>query len=356
MTDIATLGIAIDAGDTKNATTALDGLDASAKRVDATTTALTGKFKVTNGQMADTKRLTDAANQANRDAVAVTTQLTIGQQLFIEKLQAQAAAAGLSKTKLLELQAAEMGLTEVSKGLIAQIEAATEAQGKHSFSMGSSLAKMEAMRVGHDALIGSYSRMGSSAFVLANATGLTTLAFSAAGLAVIGLLAPIGLLAYEMIKGAIEQDKFNKAMVLTGGYAGQTEDSIKSLAGVIGTEITGGTRKATDMLLGLAESGRFTSAELSAVGAAALDFAHLSGESADKVIKHFEGMIGKTAEWAAKQNEQYHFLNAIQYEHILALEKQGYAQEAVIYTANLMHESMKTSATSLPPILDGPTS
>ena len=133
-----------------------------------------------------------------------TDDLSIGQKLFMERLREQAQAAGMSRSKILELQAAELGLATQSKDLIAQIEAATAAEHKHAFSMSSSLAKMEVMRVAHDAMIGSYSRMGSSLFVLGNATGLLSMVMSPAGALIAAAAGSVGLMAFAAIAGSRE--------------------------------------------------------------------------------------------------------------------------------------------------------
>ncbi|MGK5050787.1 hypothetical protein, partial [Janthinobacterium sp. RB2P8] len=96
---------------------------------------------VSNGQMDDTARIMRAqAEQARATAQAnvalgnTTTQMTLGQQLFVDKLRDQVAVLGMSRSQLLAYQAAELGVTQETEKLIAKLKqfedqtrAATEA-------------------------------------------------------------------------------------------------------------------------------------------------------------------------------------------------------------------------------------
>ena len=164
MPELASLGLSIDTRPVLDGTKALDGLGDAANRVepkiesatkavdglsnatanvwrrgaDATkgidalgdATARTGqRATVSNGQMSDTAKIMQAqAEQARATAQAQvalggsTTQLTLGQQLFIDKLRDQAAVLGMSRSQLLAYQAAQMGVTAETSKLIAEIK------------------------------------------------------------------------------------------------------------------------------------------------------------------------------------------------------------------------------------------
>ena len=118
-----------------------------------------------------------------------------------------------------------------------------------------------------------------------------------------------------MVKGVIELDSFNKSMVLTGNYSGQTRLSVEALANSLKDNAHGAIGKTTDMLYALIQSGKFSTETLGAVSAAALNFQTLTGQSTEQVAKMFEGLVkthGKVyndmtnhvAEWAAKENDQ----------------------------------------------------
>ncbi|MDQ1921623.1 hypothetical protein, partial [Massilia pseudoviolaceinigra] len=133
------------------ATKAVDGMSASsanvwrrggeaAKSMDSLgeSTQRTGqRIVVSNGQMNDTAKILAAqaeqarqATQANAALGNSTTQMTLGQQLFIDKLRDQVAVLGMSRSQLLAYQAAELGVTAQTQELInkmKQFEDATKA-------------------------------------------------------------------------------------------------------------------------------------------------------------------------------------------------------------------------------------
>ena len=122
MTDFASLGISIDTRPVVEGAKALDALADASVRVEQ-------KVRNINGQMADTSKFMAAQAQAARDAAAAngalggaTTQLSMGQQLFIDKLRDQVATLGMSRSQLLAYQAAELGVTEETSKLIAEMK------------------------------------------------------------------------------------------------------------------------------------------------------------------------------------------------------------------------------------------
>jgi hypothetical protein len=225
---------------------------------------------------------------------------------------------------------------------------AEEASHKvHTLNFANSTFVRELMVMAHELSQGNYKRFAGSFMVLLNSINAAQIAIAAFGIATLAVFAGAvigaGLFIFEVVKGALEVDKFNKALVLTGGFAGATRDSLESMAESIKSNMTGGIHAAKTMLEGLAATGHFTGGVLEAVGKAALTFAELSGQSSAEVIKHFEGMKGNVSAWAAQQNESYHFIDAATYEYIRTLELQGKHQEAVMATLRAMNDTMNTS-------------
>ena len=319
MTDIANLILGMDTTGTDKGTESLNRLDAAGKSVGATVDSTTKKvdemgkaasrgaanYQVFNGSMNDTARIIRNAEKAVQD-------------LAKEQLAAAQAAKELSKS-----------------------------QDQHTFSMNSSLAKMEMMRVAHDAMIGSYTRMGSSMFVLGNATGLTTMLFSAAGVAFLGVAAAAGSFVAAAIMGAKETAEFGKQMLLTGGIAGITKGQFNAMSAEIASSSHSGIGTVKEVMQGLIASGKFTGEALTTTAKTAVDFAHATGESTEDVLKDFEKMSDGVTKWAEKHNEQYHFLTASQYAQITALEEQGKTSEAVAITMQAMDSRLATATENL---------
>lgn len=230
---------------------------------------------------------------------------------------------------------------EAYKQMAQRMKEGANAADKSAFATAG--AKRELMVLGHEAMSGNFSRMPGSFMVLAERMDLTNVLMSPMTMGLVGIGVAAAAVGVEIYKGSVELDHFNKSMILTGGYAGMTRSALDATAQSITTDLSGGLIKSRELLEGLAATGRFSAVELAAVGQAAIDFQHLSGESADKVIKQFEGMTEGTIAWVKKTNDQYHFLNVVQYEHIRQLVEQGEKEQAVIEISAALHKSIDTS-------------
>lgn len=123
MTDIASLGLEIDTRQVVDGKKALDQFGEASAQVEQ-------KVKSNNGQMADTAKIMRAqAEQARATAAAnmalgtSTDKMTIGAQLFIEKLQDQVAVLGMSRSQLAAYQAAQLGVSKEAEQSVAKLKA-----------------------------------------------------------------------------------------------------------------------------------------------------------------------------------------------------------------------------------------
>ncbi|RFP19194.1 hypothetical protein D0T23_05295 [Duganella sp. BJB475] len=101
----------------------MDAVAEAAVRVDQRAASM-------NGQMNDTAKIMRAqAEQAKATASAnavlgnSTSQMTIGSQLFIEKLREQAATVGMSRSQLAAYQAAQLGVSREAEASVAKLKA-----------------------------------------------------------------------------------------------------------------------------------------------------------------------------------------------------------------------------------------
>lgn len=202
-------------------------------------------------------------------------------------------------------------------------------------------ARREMVVLGHEVVSGNFSRIPGSLMVLAERTGLSAAAFAGLAGPVALAAVAIGAVAVAAIIGAHEQRKFYDMLVLTGNAAGLTADSYNSMARQIAGSADVGIGTAREALMSLAGSGRFSGEALQKTGQVVAEFARLSGEKSGSVVKDFESMADGVAKWAAKHNEQYHFITAAQYVHISALEEEGKKQEAIAATMDAFNEHLK---------------
>jgi lambda family phage tail tape measure protein len=92
---------------------------------------------------------------------------------FVSQLQRTAAAAGQTQAQMLQMKAAQLGVTDSVSGYIAQIQKASE--HTHEFNLNTTASRRELMVLAHEASQGSWSRFGGSAAQMAEmSNGLQT--------------------------------------------------------------------------------------------------------------------------------------------------------------------------------------
>lgn len=140
--------------------------------------------------------------------------------------------------------------------------------------------------------------------------------------AVAAVAAVIGTLIYGYNKGSQEADEYNKALILTGNYAGTSADQLASLARQV-SATNGTTGEAAASLAKLAGSGVVAGESFGIIAEAAAAMEDATGKSVDATIAEFV-KIAKDPVAAAKElNDQYNFLTASVYAQIVALKEQG---------------------------------
>lgn len=149
-----------------------------------------------------------------------------------------------------------------------------------------------------------------------------TLGAAGMALAVLAAAAAVGVLIYGYSQGSKEADEYNKALILTGNYAGTSAGQLADLA--LQVSATNGTiGDAAAILAKLAGSGVIASSSFKEIADAASAMEDATGRSVDATIAEFV-KIAKDPVAAAKElNDQYHFLTASVYSQIVALKEQG---------------------------------
>ena len=333
--EIASLVLAVDTNQVKTATVDLASLSAQGETTTKT-------FNDTNRTMNLVRDSLAGQEKASREAAGAskvlateqaglngaTAALTAGQVAYIEKIREEAAQIGMNISQKKAYQAAQLGLTDTLKTELDALEQVSAGHGKHTFSMNSSIAKMESMRVIHDAMIGSYTRMGSSLFVLGNATGVSTAILSAMAGPIGLLVIAAGAVAFGLYQATSETNKFNRALEQTGGYVGKTSGELIEMSKSIGAanHDISGTATAMEALVA---SGTVTSESIVGTTKAVVAFANMTGESIDKVVKEFARAQDGVLKFALEHNKHYHDIDVETYNVIHAKEKQGETEEAL---------------------------
>lgn len=161
----------------------------------------------------------------------------------------------------------------------------------------------------------------------ARAVGSTLAAMLTPGKSVAGVFAAIGFAAFQ---GYQESNSLRDSLTLTGNAAGVTADQIDTLARRTADagNITIGS--ARDITAGLLATGQVGGSALGTVATAAARLAQVTGQTESEVVRDFASMGDGVAEWAAKHNKAWHFVNAEQLDYIRQLEEAGDAQGAMI--------------------------
>lgn len=139
-----------------------------------------------------------------------------------------------------------------------------------------------------------------------------------------------GLLAVGFSQGMAESNRLRDSLALTGNAAGQTADGIEGLArrtAEAGNITIGAAREIT---VGLVATGQVGGSALGTVATAAARLAQVTGQTEAEVVRDFASMGDGVADWAAKHNKAWHFVNAEQLDYIRQLEEAGDAQGAMI--------------------------
>ncbi|KVN36795.1 hypothetical protein WJ63_35130 [Burkholderia pyrrocinia] len=161
--------------------------------------------------------------------------------------------------------------------------------------------------------------------------------------AVIGSLVAVGAAMYVAHD---ETKKLNAALALSGGYAGVTAGQINVTAQSL-SSLKGGEGAAVDVLTGLVKTGQVGGAAMESAGRAVMDFARVSGESADKITSLMQPMFEDPTKGAAKLNETMHFLTIAQYDQIKAMQEHGNKAGALKVAMDAMDASITSQTTQL---------
>jgi lambda family phage tail tape measure protein len=160
-------------------------------------------------------------------------------------------------------------------------------------------------------------------------------AVSAIGGYVAGLINPLtiavavaGTLGYAFLAGRKEAEEFNKALVQTNDYAGQTSGALAAMAMRV-SQVTGSTKgAAAEALAALAGSGQLSGDQLEKMAAAAIRIQRETGVAVADTVKQFVELGKDPVGASLKLNSTMHYLTLEVYNQIKALDEQGKSAQA----------------------------
>jgi hypothetical protein len=281
--------------------------------------------------------------QAQREAA----QARAGQDSFLKGLENQAQAIGKTRIELLELQAAQMGVTTRAKPFIDQLRAADGALqggGMSAAAMNAALRNVPAQMT--DIIVSLQGGQAPLTVLLQQGGQLRDMfgsiggAARALGGAVLGLINPYTVTAALVATGALafksgydESLKYSRALIMTGNIAGTTAGQMSDMANSM--ELVNGSQAASaKALTTLASTGAIAGTNLEKFGTVAVDAQRILGKSVEDTAKEFAA-LGKDPLTALRaMGDQYGFVTTETYRAVKAAQEQGRMIDAASIAQN----------------------
>ncbi len=287
---------------------------------------------------------------------------------FLKSLQEQANAATMTKTELLELKAAQLGVSTQAAPLIAAMNKQAAATNAAGLSAGeyknalrilpmqitdvvTSLASgmpvwLVAIQQGGQ-IKDSFGGVGNTFKVLLSYLNPVTVGMTAMGLAM-AAVAKAGYDSYSAISG------MRNALIETGGYAASTAEELDAVARSIADTSDATIGSVRDIATELAKSGKYTKDQIREITRATAEWSTATGKSTKEIISDFAKITDDPIKGLAKLNEQYNFLEKGELTRIENIRKTVGETEAATEATRLfgdtMVERMKLIADSATPL------
>ncbi|CAM3938802.1 phage tail tape measure protein [Xenorhabdus thuongxuanensis] len=238
---------------------------------------------------------------------------------FIQTLRQKAEAVGKSRTEMLELKAAQLGVTQQATPLInklKEVNKETNNLNRNNESIISGLKNLS------DSIgMGSLLRGGGWGAAITGIGGVTKAYYQAIEL----------------------QEHFNKAVIASGRFAGITQGQLIGYAENI-SKTGAGAEVAAEALIKLMNAGLKLNVDISKAGQSIVEFSRYSGQSVDELVSHFARLSDDPYGGSVALNKQYRYLSVNVLQHIKELELQGKITEAVTYATNALSGAMAERA------------
>ncbi|EBE2360811.1 phage tail tape measure protein [Salmonella enterica] len=315
------------------------------QRIQAQIRQAKGSGNISQGDYLALVSETTAKTRELADAEALVTQK---KAQFIRRLKEQAAAQHLSRTELLRVKAAELGVSNAADVYIRKLERAGTAT--HTLGLKSAAARRELGVLAGELARGNFGALRGSGITLANRAGWIEQLMSPKGLMTGGLIGVAAASVYGLGKayyeGAKESEAFNKQLILTGSYAGKTTDQLNKMAkSLAGNGVT--QHDAAGVLAQVVGSGAFTGQAVDMVSRTAARMQEAVGQSVDETIRQFKRLQDDPVNAAKELDRTLHFLTATQLEQIRVLGEQGRTADAAKIAMSAYSEEMNKRMTDV---------
>ncbi|MGY8589372.1 phage tail length tape measure family protein, partial [Paracidovorax citrulli] len=313
-----------------------EGLEQLARMRGADVSAISGQLGALRQLRAEQDRLTQAVQQ-QREVESRARQ----QSEFVASLQSQVTAIGRTRSELLAMQAAQLGVSDKAAPMIARLREQEQGLGKVGVSAAQTAAALRGLPAQISDIVVSLQGGQAPLTVFLQQGSQIKDQFGGAGAAIkglggylMGLLNPLtaaaaaaGVLALAYYQGTKEAEGYRNAITLTGNAAGTTAGELKAYAqeisGVVGTQ-----GKAAESLTALAGTGKVVGDVLRDAGLAAVQYERATGQAVSKTAEQFADLRKEPLAGVLKLNDGMNFLTESTYRQIKSLEDQGRTTDA----------------------------
>jgi len=309
------------------------------------------------------KQAAQAARELAREqqiAAATEAREAQAKESFIQALKNEADAIGKTKSELLQMKAAQLGVSQQAEPYLAKLKQQDQAYRNGAITLGQYRNAMRQLPMQMTDIVTSLASGMPIWLVMVQQGGQIKDSFGGVGnsfkavlslitpmrIAMFGLVGTAGALAIATYKGSQEFTEYNKQLILTGSYAGKTASQLDSLAKQLsGNGIT--QYRMADALAKVVGSGAFSGNQVGIVADISAKMEKAVGQDIDKTIEHFKRLKDDPVKAVTELNNSLHFLTAKQYEQIAAAEAQGRTEKAAELATKAYAEAMNQRSMSI---------
>lgn len=306
------------------------------------------------------KALTEEGRAAIEEAKAKERAATAGKN-FLADLESQALAIGKTKSELLELKAAQLGVSAQAAPLIAQLKGQEKQMRLTGISAGQYKQAMAQLPAQITDVVTSLASGMPVWLVAIQQGGQIKDSFGGVGntfKALLSYLNPVnvGIAALVVSIGALvkagydsykSQRDLQDALVLTGGYAGTSGSQFEKMARDINSSTNATIGNIRGIATELAKSGKYTIDQIKAITKTTAQWSTVTGESSDKITGYFDKIASDPVKGLAELNNQFNFLSEGQLTYIADLEKTKGKTEAVTAATKIFADVMENRIAKL---------
>ncbi|MEZ2756132.1 phage tail tape measure protein [Providencia vermicola] len=309
------------------------------------------------------KQAAQAARELAREqqiAASAEAREAQAKESFIQALKNEADAIGKTKSELLQMKAALLGVSQQAEPYLAKLKQQDQAYRNGAITLGQYRNAMRQLPMQMTDIVTSLASGMPIWLVMVQQGGQIKDSFGGVGnsfkavlslitpmrIAMFGLVGTAGALAIAAYKGSQEFTEYNKQLILTGNYAGKTASQLDSLAKQLsGNGIT--QYRMADALAKVVGSGAFSGNQVGIVADISAKMEKAVGQDIDKTIEHFKRLKNDPVKAVTELNNSLHFLTAKQYEQIAAAEAQGRTEKAAELATKAYAEAMNQRSMSI---------